>query len=773
MSYSFTTRPGTPAVSNVSVPYDLSNNTLSVQVSKESDFQNVTQVGTVTYANGKITLSLTGAQVDSIGNSYYRIKATRPDTTFFYVLQGTIDYVQNTSSVQSQITELKAAVDALDGGGLAPFTSVLQASGGDDTAMLDAALEAGSVLLTPSGGPFHVGRVTYKGSASRRIFALEPVQIVQTDALGVFDLEGGWDNLGTVSSYAITPTNLVPSGESAPVSSNSSVTVLTLAAPVTVAVGDVVKIVSDDQVPTGRNANYRMGEYAVVAKASTASTTVTLSNVLIESYATNVRLGRVQKVSFSIEGPITFDTDPTIRNATTGESVVRLRSAQNCYIGGGVAFDNTVGRAIGNFTYGAEIQGVKFRNLANRPSVNQWGYGIQDGGWMTRVVGCTAENARHLYSEGTYEVTAGAAQFEFFGGGWFAHVSDCMSFGCSAQGFDTHGTAYGTVFSNCHAVGGFVGASSGGGGFVARGRRITFTNCFVDNSFRGFVVSAAGTSLYNCVVRRARYSALEVIGDTSDAITVTNIPGIYIAGSSFETTDGGYFTVSLGQTGYTIGVEIERSRFRKSGAPGNGARMFELVAGASLKFADLIVDWEPYVGVHSLSAFYLTDATASIFGKRLTHFGGSAAVPSFTGFQPSGAGAYAAPIEVYDIEHRHTSLDMLVFNANFTNKKSSYRKFYGAAWFNRITSTDLTIAAATNAVLPVGDKLDQVIVVRLTGTAGAVTLANLPTTALVTGQIVHVLNNSNGDVTLNSVVITATTGRASFVFSQGVWRQLA
>lgn len=636
------------------------------------------------------------------------------------------------------------------------------------TAAFQAALAAGDVIIP--AGTYRVGRVTYTGEASRRIVALGRVTIVQTDPLGVFEMRGVWDALGTVSSYATVTTSLVTPGEAAPVTSDTAVTQLTMASPVTVAVGDVLKIVSDDQVPTGRTASWRMGEHSLAGKATTAGTTVTLSNIIVENYATNIRLARLRYTTFSVTGPITFDTDPAIRETTVFGAVVLMRAAQSCYIGEGVEFHNSVGRAIGNFTYGARIDGVKFRNLANRPSKSQYGYGIQDGGWMTRMSGCWGENLRHLYSEGSADTTAGSANYEYFGGGWYCHISDSVGMNGQGQEFDTHGTAYGTTFADCKVYGSFTGASSGGTGFVSRGRHISFQNCYVENSFRGFGVGAQGTMLRNCVARRCRYSALEIDGDRSDAVTVTSIPGIRVIGGEFETLDGAYQTAIIGQPvgGYALGVEIEDARFRKLGAPGGGARQLDIGPTVELKLYNVTFDWERYTGAHSVIGASVRSATSSIIGRGLRNLGGSSPIAAFVGFAPASADGNATPIDVVDIEHKHSSVNMTPFNANLTAAEGTWRTQFGPA--SRSASADSTLVAAAGAVLPIANKSDPALTVRLTGTAGAVTLAAIPTTTQTAGQILHVLNASTGAVTIPSLSTIAADATATYVFSQGAWR---
>jgi hypothetical protein len=638
------------------------------------------------------------------------------------------------------------------------------------TTAFQNAINAGDVLIP--AGTYKVGLVTFS-NASRRIVALGPVKIIQTNANGVFDLRGGWDLLGTVSSFTtIANADLVTPGESNPTSSQTHVTRLTMSAATTAAVGDIVKIVSDDEIPTGRNANWRMGEYAMVGVAASASTTVTLNSVLVEAYATNIRLARQRPIRFSITGPLTFDTDPAIRDTSVFGAVVNLAAAMNCEIGRGVEFWNSLGRAIGNYTYGAVFDGIKFKNLANRPSLSQYGYGVQDGGWMTRMSGCWGENLRHMYSEGLFEVSAGDTHYENYGGGWYGHISDCVAFACAGQAFDTHSSAYGTTFSDCKAIGAFNSASVGGAGFVARGRNITFNNCTVERCFNGFGVLGDGTVLYNCRARDIRYSALEISVNDGEVPQVTDYKAMRVVGGEFETGSGGYYTAWIyAPTGFTANVELHGVRFRKKGSPGSPARMIEVGGGITLRVEDVQCDWGQFTAAEDLVMFYLTASTSSITGKNLVNLGGSTPATSFKGFNPSGG--ESAAIHVRNIEHKHSGTFMNVFPATLTNVRGSYRLEYGTTpWWTHEASCDLDWTPTASATMPIAWIADPIVTISFIGTNGALTIAAIPTTNFFEGQMLNVINSSNGAVTITGQNTIAAGGTSIYVFAVGAWKRL-
>jgi hypothetical protein len=638
------------------------------------------------------------------------------------------------------------------------------------TTAFQNAINAGDVLIP--AGTYKVGQITYSGSASRRIVALGRVKIVQTDANGVFDLRGGWDALGTVSSFATVTADLVTSGESNPTGSRTSVSQLTMASAVTAAVGDIVKIVSADEIPTGRNGNWRMGEYAMIGVAASASTTVTLTSILVESYATSIRLARLWPVRFSITGPLTFDTDPTIRNTSVFGAVVNLRAAMNCEISGGVEFWNSLGRAIGNYTYGAVFEGIKFKNLANRPSLSQYGYGVQDGGWMTRMHACWGENLRHMYSEALFEVGATDTTYEYYGGGWYGHISDCVAFACAGQAFDTHSSAYGITFSDCKAVGGFNSASVGGAGFVARGRNITFNNCTAERCVNGFGVLGDGTVLYNCRARDIQYNALEITVNDGEVPQVTAYKSMRVVGGEFETTNGGYFTAWVyAPSGFTANVEIRGARFRKKGSPGSPARMIQVDGGITLRVEDVTIDWEQFGAAADLAMFYLTDSSSSVTGKNVLNLGGSTPATSLKGF--ADGGGTNAPIHVRNIEHKHSGTFMQVFASTLTKVRGSYRLEYGTTpWWTHEASCDLDWTPTAAAVMPIAWIADPIVTISFIGTNGALTVGAIPTTNFFAGQVLNVINSSNGAVTITGQNTIAAGSASTYVFSVGAWRRI-
>jgi hypothetical protein len=657
--------------------------------------------------------------------------------------------------------------------------------GGDPTGVADStsemqdAIDNHEVILLPSG-TYKLGQIAHTGS-SRTIRALGPVTIIQTDPDGVFDFKGGWDLLGTVNSIAISAVSLTDAGEG---SANSNVSVLTMASSVSVTKGDILKVISDDINPYGRASLVpKMAEFSL-AGITSSGTTVTLTNVLIEPYATNIRLVRPQNITFCIEGDITFDTDPAIRDTIVFGAVVGLRSAKWCHVGNGVKFYNSLGRAINNTSYRSTFDGIIFRNLANRPGKSHYGYGVQDGGWQTIMRDCHGENLRHMYSEGNGTVDHTSTEYDRYGGGWYAQVSNCTGMNCQGQVFDTHGTAYGSTFSDCHAVGSFVGASSGGSGFAARGRNITFRDCTADACMVGFALYGTAARAENCVARRTYYQSLQIAGDTSDATGITTITGITVEGGLYENLSG-FECASIGTDGFNITARVNRVRVRMLGT-GSGARGFILSGTGTLRvdMKDVIVDFEGFTGTGASVGILISKDTVTLRCNGLVFRGGASSYTGATIIGSSGASAgNGADVEVLEVEYEHASVSPTAIATSITKRRISYRNKFGASWFHDLVSRHLNItAAASVALTTIATLADPVIVVRFTGSAGDVTTGNLPTFSdgLRQGQIIHFVNNSNGVVTLpstntNPVAATAIpiNGFVSFQYGGDSWRRIS
>ena len=651
----------------------------------------------------------------------------------------------------------------------------------DSTEAFQDALDAGDLVIR--SGTYKVGLVTYEGAEDRTILVPpgERVTIIQTNILGVFRLRGGWDALGSISSIAAGNVDGNDDG-----TTNTRVSLLTMSGATTVAKGDVVMVVSDDR-PVGFDpsasggSTSRRGEYSMVALDS-AGTTVSLGNQLVDAYTSSPRLARLWDVSFKVLGDLTFDGDPALIDDSGFGATIELRAARYCQVRG-AGFNDIPGRAIANFTYCSSFEDLRFKSLSNRPSLSHFGYGVADGGHATRVRNCHGENLRHMYTETHNDVSAGSSSYEYFSGGRFSLVSDCTATSCQSAAFDTHSTAYGITFDNCMAFGTFQGASSTGGGFTGRGRRITFNGCKAITCMGGFNIAVVeGCYLNNCEVYLAAYEPiLTGVSSTelSDpALTALGQRDVVVRGGMFEGSRDSSVSkcVHIGNTSFASDITFEGVTFRLIGTS-SGSVIWDVYGSARVRAADVTFDLTGWTGgTASLNLIQLrtvSGADVKVRGVRIPC--GTVGVDVTPSLMVGLVGSTTSPVwvENYDYENGHANgRDLTVGHSNLSAWKASGRKVFGTSWFQKGLSSLQGVTAATSASLAViSTTLDPSMVIRLTGSAGAVTLGALPA-ANFTGQRVTFLNESNGIVTLPSITPTiAVNGTLTVVYGgTAAWR---
>jgi hypothetical protein len=233
MAFSFSTTLGSPALAVITTRFDLSGYTLTVQVSSTSDFASVQNVGTATWASGRITLQLTSDQVNAVGSAYYRIQAskTNPAVSFF-VTSGRIVNTQvakpapSTGDVTAEgyLSDGPSSVTALAGSsstsnlnimvigtndvvpnGTRAGTLIVRTTGAPPplslpTAItLSASASSGQVTLTATGGiGSGVSYAIYRGTS-----------VVSGTLIGTsFPFTDSGRTNGTAYSYVVTATNV-------------------------------------------------------------------------------------------------------------------------------------------------------------------------------------------------------------------------------------------------------------------------------------------------------------------------------------------------------------------------------------------------------------------------------------------------------------------------------------------------------------------------------------------------------------------------------------
>lgn len=352
------------------------------------------------------------------------------------------------------------------------------------------------------------------------------------------------------------------------------------------AVGDLVKIVSDDiLVPVSLGATRRRGEFVYIGDV--VGNDLYVGGRLLDAYATNIRLAKVSTgARFEWDGP-SFDTQNG--NASWNLACLRVRGFFRPKVR--AAFDHgfSLGLDLTScFMADAEVEGLKFLNRVASGSSS--GYLVQDQCSQmsqVRVAGC---DHRHAYTT-TSRTSAENDEIYMYGRTEGSVVRGVAS-STSAAAFDTHTEAVGITFDACQTAAGRFEESSGGMGFQLRGTRNRVTGCSDRDSQVGLV-----------------FYAQEPDGDCTDceAIDFNYVGagiGITINNSSTEETAtrpvirGGSITTSNSRM---IAVEkcadaiIENVIFRPTGAT-DATHGVELKGDAIVLARNCIFDLSQYTG---------------------------------------------------------------------------------------------------------------------------------------------------------------------------------
>lgn len=108
MTYSFSTTPGAGRSETIPTTGDLTGYTLTAEFSIDSSFSSVTTKA-VTGSGKNVPLVLTASEVDSLKDTYYRIKAVKDGKTT-YVQSGVVDYVTPGESGPLTVDDVKDIV---------------------------------------------------------------------------------------------------------------------------------------------------------------------------------------------------------------------------------------------------------------------------------------------------------------------------------------------------------------------------------------------------------------------------------------------------------------------------------------------------------------------------------------------------------------------------------------------------------------------------------------------------------------------------------------
>lgn len=254
-------------------------------------------------------------------------------------------------------------------------------------------------------------------------------------------------------------------------------------------VGDVVKLIADDELsgvrpgPTTAEAS-RSGQFFIVHAQSGSD--ATLRGSLRSSFTRNVRIARLAQGRVSIRGlslltsssgltgswksGLCYMTNirmPLIQDVTIGSSPTAAINMKSC------------------FAY--TIQNTKILFAKDSVAAGQFGYGVIDNSSAYgNISELHASSVRHAYTDDTPRILAGSTDVGAYGRTHGTRVSDSYCVGASVAAFDTHHAAEFVTFSNCTA-------EDSAAGFSLRGTRHILQDCTALNTTVAFRITSEMT----------------------------------------------------------------------------------------------------------------------------------------------------------------------------------------------------------------------------------------------------------------------------------------
>lgn len=348
------------------------------------------------------------------------------------------------------------------------FSGIDATGARDSSAGLQAALNAtpeGATLVVPPGR-YLVGTSLYPRLGKSVTVRAHGAVFVQTSSKPIISITGTYDAVFSVSSLS----NGVPTGGSTP-ATKISTTAATGWAP-----GDVIKICSDDVIdgsrPGSDGLESRRGEFFVVRSVN--GMTVYANGVLRETYGSNIRVARITRQTFHLEGGdfqaaqsrvgqknsalvlLSQLASPSLRRVSASRASGPAFQFVSCF--GYLVTDCEVGRDIDDS--GAGI----------------FGYGVLDNSCsFGEVRGGTYRHVRHAFTDDTDRVATNS-KIGSYGRTFAATITGVNALMTTNASFDTHHCSEATHFIGCTASGG-INLGQGQPGFQLRGRRHRISEC--------------------------------------------------------------------------------------------------------------------------------------------------------------------------------------------------------------------------------------------------------------------------------------------------------
>ncbi|TDO50142.1 hypothetical protein EV643_105373 [Kribbella sp. VKM Ac-2527] len=614
--------------------------------------------------------------------------------------------------------------------------------------------------------------------------------------------------LWTVAVTGITQVdniNLVDDPAHDPASFNT-VARVTLSTAQTVRKGDRFRLISDDEVyeslhggtPPGGAKRARLGE-VVTAGLDSTGTTVTFTSPLKETgYQTNVRLCRLADARVDLIGGGCDYNDPAA--ATNGiHPVVQLEGLTGCRI---VGFSSQ--RSIASVFYligciDTQVIAPTFRNGRLEVSLNHFSYGIEDwSGLGTTVIGPNSLNVRHAVDSGTYAQEANLPGRRTHRHGRTRGLT--VSGGTGSAGpnspTSTHDEADGATVTGYTVFDIYQGASSAGPAFTMRGKNTSLTGCHAANTRVGvYLATYLNGSVKDCDIVDCQTRALMFASGNWQVPLDTH--GV-VKGSRFSVlnSDSPVWYVNTAAYGASMHGELEDVVLAaRSTRQQVYSRVAQFLAPGNWRIRDLTIDLRDlnpatlngastgFTGATGIVPFYFQVDGVNLDIENLTILAGRNSITRLLDGAPATLPNTSVRIRnlYYEGDAAITSGGGLSagnkFGINWSKFTSgrvsvSGRRLWGTGGdkLHGRTNDEYTKFFAQNAVAAVVPDLhgldDDHVTLRFGGTAGDLTLAGWPTTAMRSAQRVTIMNGSNGVITFPFPAYSIPAGgTATFVLS--------
>ncbi|GLS87679.1 hypothetical protein GCM10010873_26530 [Cypionkella aquatica] len=289
---------------------------------------------------------------------------------------------------------------------------------------------------------------------------------------GLWTIGNAYDNIQAVS--ALTTVNIAIQGVT------SRATAMAVANGAAYAVGDVMRIVSDDVDPDCRvGYSARFGEDFVISHISGNTIYATGRLEFFSNYVTNIRVARLPKYKVSVKGL-------KVKGGRTNGGLL--------YVGPHYRPDVEIeynGAASGPFTAYGCIEG-KFSvdgDFVLTGDYNDLLYGGLDRNGARNTWKIKARRARHAFTTGYNTVTAGSTDIYEFGPTRDALVIDGFATDCANADWDDHEGARRTRFVRCSSQQTTLGSGGQTKAYQFRGRDTVVQDMLVGAGYDAALVT--------------------------------------------------------------------------------------------------------------------------------------------------------------------------------------------------------------------------------------------------------------------------------------------